>query len=47
VQADDPSAETFARSARPLRLGPVVTVDTTQPVDVAALALTVRQLLAG
>jgi predicted kinase len=47
VQAGDPSAETFVRSARPLRLGPVVTVDTTQPVDVAALALTVRQLLAG
>jgi predicted kinase len=44
--ADDPLADTFARSARPLRLGPVVTVDTTQPVDVAAVAAEVRRLLA-
>jgi predicted kinase len=44
--ADDPLAETFARSARPLRLGPVVTVDTTRPVDVPAVAAEVRRLLA-
>ncbi|MGB6455949.1 MAG: AAA family ATPase [Streptosporangiaceae bacterium] len=47
VLAEGPSADTFARSARPLRLGPVLTVDTTGPVDVAALAADVRQLLAG
>jgi predicted kinase len=41
------SGDVFARSARPLRLGPVVTVDTTRPVDVAALAAAVRQLLAA
>jgi predicted kinase len=46
VLPDDPSADTFARSARPLQLGPVVTVDTTRPVDVAALAASVQQLLA-
>ncbi|MGH3302723.1 MAG: AAA family ATPase [Streptosporangiaceae bacterium] len=46
VLADDPPADTFSRSARPLRLGPVLTVDTTRPVDVAALAATVRQVLA-
>jgi predicted kinase len=44
--ADDPLADTFARSSRPLRLGPVVTVDTTRPVDVAAVAAEVRRLLA-
>jgi predicted kinase len=46
VLADEPLAKTFARSAQPMRLGPVVTVDTTQPVDVAALAASVRRLLA-
>jgi predicted kinase len=46
VLADEPLAETFARSAEPMRLGPVVTVDTTQPVDVIALAASVQQLLA-
>jgi predicted kinase len=44
---DEPLADTFARSAQPMRLGPVVTVDTTRPVDVALLAAAVRQLLAG
>jgi predicted kinase len=44
--ADDPLVDTFARSARPLRLGPVVIVDTTRPVDVAAVAAAVRRLLA-
>jgi predicted kinase len=37
--------ENFARSARPLGLGPVITADTTEPVDVADLAIKVRQLL--
>jgi predicted kinase len=46
VLATEPLGETFARSAQPMRLGPVVTVDTTRPVDVAALAASVRQLLA-
>ena len=46
VLADEPLAENFARSAQPMRIGPVVTVDTTQPVDVAALAASVQQLLA-
>ncbi|HXZ65727.1 MAG TPA: AAA family ATPase [Streptosporangiaceae bacterium] len=46
VLVDDPTRDTFARSARPLRLGPVLTVDTTAPVDVAALAAAVRELLA-
>ncbi len=32
----------FERSARPLGLGPVVSVDTTQPVDIPALAERVR-----
>ena len=32
----------FERSARPLGLGPVVRVDTTRPVDIAALAARVR-----
>jgi predicted kinase len=40
-------AERFARSSRPLALGPVVTVDTTSPVDVAALAREVRMRLSG
>jgi predicted kinase len=47
VLADEQFADAFARSARPLRLGPVLTVDTTRPVDVAALASAVRQLLAA
>ena len=47
VLTEDPSADTFARSARPLRLGPVVTVDTTSPVDVAAVVATVLELLAA
>jgi len=47
VLADDPTRDTFARSARPLRLGPVLTVDTTQPVDIAALGAAVRKLLAA
>jgi len=46
VLADDPLADTFARSARPLRLGPVVAVDTTRPVDVSVVAAEVRRLLA-
>jgi predicted kinase len=48
VLADDPvgTGIAFARSARPLALGPVVTVDTTRPVDVAAVAAAVRRLLA-
>ena len=36
------SAEGFLRCARPLGLGPVITVDTTRPVDVAALSADVR-----
>ncbi len=43
---DEPLAKTFARSAQPMRLGPVVTVDTTRPVGVVALATAVQQLLA-
>jgi predicted kinase len=39
------SADVFTRSARPLGLGPVVTVDTTRPVAAAAVAAAVRQLL--
>jgi predicted kinase len=39
------AAEGYARSARPAGLGPVITVDTTQPVDVAAVAAEVRALL--
>lgn len=37
----------FARSARPLGLGPVITVDTTRPVDIATLADEVRKGLAA
>jgi predicted kinase len=40
-------AEGFIRAARPFGLGPVITVDTTRPVDVAALAGEVRLRLAG
>jgi hypothetical protein len=46
VPVDEPLADRFARSAQPMRLGPVITVDTTRPVDVAALAASVQQLLA-
>jgi hypothetical protein len=35
----------FERSAQPLGLGPVVSVDTTQLVDIAALAVRVRAQL--
>jgi predicted kinase len=44
---DEPFADTFVRSAQPLRLGPLVTVDTTGPVDVGAVAAAVRRLLAA
>lgn len=37
----------FERSARPLGLGPVITVDTTRPVDIAAVAADVRRHLDG
>jgi predicted kinase len=40
-------AEGFTRSSRPFGLGPVITVDTTRPVDVPALARQVRRLLSG
>jgi hypothetical protein len=39
--------ESFARSSGPLGLGEVITVDTSRPVDVAALAVQVRRLLPG
>ena len=39
--------EHFARSAKPFGFGQVITVDTTRPVDVEALAIQVRQLLPG
>jgi predicted kinase len=35
----------FERSARPLGLGPVASVDTTRPVDIPALAAVVRSYL--
>lgn len=38
-------AGAFARSARPIGLGPVICVDTTRPVQIAALARAVRALL--
>jgi hypothetical protein len=41
------SAETFARSDHPLGIGPVITVATTQPIDIPALAREVRLLLPG
>lgn len=40
-------AELFARAARPLGLWPVVSADTTRPVDIAILAAKVEQLLAA
>jgi predicted kinase len=39
------SAAAFERSARPLELGPVISVDTTGRVDIGALAERVRALL--
>jgi predicted kinase len=41
------AAEGFERSAVPLRLGPVIELDTTRPVDVQALAERVRTYLPG
>ena len=40
-------ADAFVRSARPLRVGPVVMVDTSRPADVATVAGDVRRLLSG
>jgi predicted kinase len=49
VHVDGPergvTAETFARSARPIGAGPVITVDTTGPVDIQQVAAEVRRLL--
>jgi len=39
------TAETFARSARPIGRGPVITVDTTRPVDTQLVAAEVWRLL--
>jgi hypothetical protein len=39
------TAETFARSARPIGHGPVITVDTTRPVDIQLVAAEVWRLL--
>jgi hypothetical protein len=39
------TAETFARSARPIGQGPVVTVDTTRPVDIQLVAAEIWRLL--
>jgi predicted kinase len=39
------TAETFARSARPIGRGPVITVDTTGPVNVQLVAAEVWRLL--
>jgi hypothetical protein len=39
--------EDFGRSARPLGVGPLLVVDTTRPVDIAALAADVRERLAA
>ncbi len=41
----DLSPEALARYARPVGAGPVITVDTTTPVDIAGLAAAVRALL--
>lgn len=46
VLTDETVAERFARSAQPMGPGPVITVDTTRPLDVGALAASVQQLLA-
>ncbi|MBO0838823.1 MAG: AAA family ATPase [Actinobacteria bacterium] len=45
--ADGWFAEGFAKAARPLGFGPVITVDTTRPVDMGGLAAEVEDLLAG
>jgi len=37
----------FAKSAQPVGLGPVITVDTTQPVDIQMIAAEVRRLLSA
>ncbi|HTZ93627.1 MAG TPA: AAA family ATPase [Streptosporangiaceae bacterium] len=37
--------EAFARSARPMALGPVIAVDTTRPVNIQAVAADVRRVL--
>ena len=39
------AVEAFARSARPMALGPVLVVDTTRPVDIQAVAADVRRVL--
>ena len=39
------AVETFTRSALPMALGPVITVDTTRPADIQAVAAEVRRLL--
>jgi predicted kinase len=39
--------EAFARSARPMALGPVIAVDTTRPVSIQAVAADVRRVLRG
>ena len=39
------AAETFARSAKPIGRGPVITVDTTRPVDIQLVAAEVLRLL--
>jgi predicted kinase len=43
--ASSGTSETFARSARPIGLGPVITVDTTRPVDIQLVAAEVWRLL--
>ncbi len=40
-------AEGFVRSSRPFGLGPVITVDTTRPVEVPALVREIRLRLSG
>jgi predicted kinase len=49
VHVDGPErgvmAETFARSARPIGWGPVITVDTTRPADIQVVAAEVWRLL--
>jgi predicted kinase len=48
VHVDGPErnvAEAFARSARPIGRGPVISVDTTRPVDVQVVAAEVWRLL--
>jgi predicted kinase len=48
VHVDGPErnvTETFARSARPIGRGPVITVDTTRPVDIEVVAADIERLL--